>query len=61
MEAGLAENRMQFLYVQLLRTLIQEIHLSLEFEYRQGNIVRAHLEEGGEGKKLSLSVCLIFH
>lgn len=33
--------------------------MSLEFEYRLGNIVRAHLEEGREGKKPSvcLSVC----
>jgi hypothetical protein len=28
---------------QLLRKLMQEDHLSLEFEYRLGNMVRAHL------------------
>lgn len=42
---------------QLLRKLMQEDHLSLEFEIRQGNIVRALLEEGRKerGKK---TVCL---
>lgn len=35
---------------------MQEDHWSLEFEYRLGNMVRAYLEEGREGRKVS--VCL---
>lgn len=52
------EDCMQFLQVPATRKLMQEGHLSLEFEYRLGNMVRAHLEEGREGRKLS--VCLSF-